>query len=74
MLVPPERARGRQGTVLRRDEAALRADADTLGIPIRQPRLPAGWQANSGSRGGIDDGRTDPKTGQTQRAVTSTVG
>ncbi|HNM12472.1 MAG TPA: DUF4245 domain-containing protein [Mycobacterium sp.] len=54
--------------------AALRADADTLGIPIRQPRLPAGWQANSGSRGGIDDGRTDPKTGQTQRAVTSTVG
>ena len=54
--------------------AALRADADTLGIPIRQPQLPAGWRANSGSRGGVEDGRTDPKTGRSERAVTSTVG
>jgi hypothetical protein len=54
--------------------AALQADADALGIPIRLPKLPAGWQANSGARAGIDAGRTDPKTGQTARAVTSKVG
>lgn len=54
--------------------AALQADADTLGIPIRLPKLPDGWQANSGARAGIDAGRTDPKTGQTGRAVTSKVG
>jgi hypothetical protein len=54
--------------------AALRADAQALGFPIRLPRLPAGWQANSGSRGGIDNGRTDPSTRQPLRAVTSTVG
>nr|WP_264006045.1 DUF4245 domain-containing protein [Mycolicibacterium sphagni] len=54
--------------------AALKADAETLGIPIRLPQLPAGWRANSGSRGSIGDGRTDPVTGQHQRAVTSTVG
>jgi Protein of unknown function (DUF4245) len=54
--------------------AALKADAETLGIPIRLPQLPAGWQANSGRRGGIEAGRTDPTNGQRQRAVTSTVG
>ena len=54
--------------------AALKADADTLGIPIRLPVLPQGWQANSGARAGIDAGRTDPKTGQRERAVTSKVG
>jgi len=54
--------------------AALRADAATLGFPIRLPQTPDGWQANSGGRGGIDNGRTDPKTGQRVRAVTSTVG
>ena len=54
--------------------AALQADADALKIPIRLPKLPDGWQANSGSRGGIDGGRTDPSTGQPARAVTSTVG
>src|SRR4051812_5876118 len=53
--------------------AALRADADALKIPIRLPKLPDGWQANSGSRKGIDGGRTDP-TGQKGRAVSSTVG
>jgi hypothetical protein len=54
--------------------SALRADAQTLGFPVRLPRLPEGWQPNSGSRGGIPDGRTDPSTGQRLRAVTSTVG
>ena len=53
---------------------ALRADAQTLGFPVRMPRLPEGWQPNSGSRGGIGDGRTDPSTGHRVRAVTSTVG
>ena len=53
---------------------ALRADAQTLGFPVRLPQLPAGWQSNSGGRGGIADGRTDPSTGQRLRAVTSTVG
>lgn len=52
--------------------AALRADAQTFAFPIRQPQLPQGWQANSGGRGEISDGRTDK--GQRQRAVTSTVG
>ncbi|OBI47578.1 hypothetical protein A5707_19090 [Mycobacterium kyorinense] len=54
--------------------AALRADAQTLGFPVRLPRLPQGWQPNSGSRGDIEDGRIDPSTGQKMRAVTSTVG
>ena len=54
--------------------AALQADADALKIPIRVPRLPDGWQANSGSRKGIEGGRTDPVTGQPVRALSSTVG
>jgi hypothetical protein len=54
--------------------AALQADADALKIPIRLPRLPDGWQSNSGSRKGIDSGRTDPASGQQVRAVSSTVG
>ncbi len=53
--------------------AALQADADALRIPIRVPALPDGWRANSGSRTGIDAGRTDP-SGQPARAVASTVG
>jgi Protein of unknown function (DUF4245) len=53
--------------------AALQADADALKIPIRLPQLPEGWQSNSGSRKGIDGGRTDP-AGQLARAVSSTVG
>ena len=64
-----------QGVVPSYDAAAaLRADAQTLGFPIRLPRLPAGWRPNSGGRGGIENGRTDPSTGQRVRAVTSTVG
>lgn len=54
--------------------AALRADAAALGFPIRLPELPSGWQPNSGGRGGIDDGRKDPASGQRLRATTSTVG
>ena len=54
--------------------AALKADAQTLGFPIRLPALPAGWQANSGARDGIEAGRTDPANGQPVRAKVSTVG
>jgi hypothetical protein len=54
-------------------KAALQADANDLGIPIRLPQLPQGWQSNSGSRKGIDGGRTDP-SGRAARAVSSTVG
>jgi hypothetical protein len=53
---------------------ALKSDAETLGFPIRMPKLPAGWQPNSGSRDGLDAGRIDPKTGQPVRALVSTVG
>jgi hypothetical protein len=54
--------------------AALQADADALKIPIRLPQLPEGWQSNSGSREGIEAGRTDPASRQQLRAVSSTVG
>jgi hypothetical protein len=54
--------------------SALKADALTLGFPVRLPQLPEGWQANSGGRGGIADGRIDPSTGNRLRAVTSIVG
>jgi len=54
--------------------AALQADATALGFPVRLPKLPAGWQANSGRRGSIEAGRTDPRTGEKVRAVTTAVG
>lgn len=54
--------------------AALRADASALGFPIREPRLPGGWRANSGHRGGIQAGRTDPAGGQRVNAPVSVVG
>ena len=54
--------------------AALHADATTLGFPIRLPVLPAGWRPNSGGRAGIENGRTDPSTGQRLNAAKSTVG
>ena len=54
--------------------AALKADAAALHIPIRVPELPSGWHANSGSRGAIEAGRTDPVTKQPVRALTSKVG
>jgi hypothetical protein len=53
--------------------AALKADAAALKFPIRVPKLPDGWQPNSGGRGGIDGGRTDA-SGKPARAVTSRVG
>jgi uncharacterized protein DUF4245 len=53
--------------------AALKADADALRFPIRVPALPEDWHSNSGSRAGIEGGRTDP-SGQPARAVSSTVG
>jgi uncharacterized protein DUF4245 len=54
--------------------AALQADADALKIPIRLPRLSDEWQSNSGSRNGIDGGRTDAVSRERVRAVSSTVG
>jgi Protein of unknown function (DUF4245) len=54
--------------------AALQADADALKIPIRVPQLPEGWRSNSGSRKGVEGGRTDPVTGQPVRAVGAVVG
>jgi len=54
--------------------AALQSDADTLDFPVRLPKLPEGWHANSGGRGSIENGRTDPGTGQRERAVTTRVG
>lgn len=53
--------------------AALNADAQTLGFPVRLPALPDGWQPNSGGRGSITDGRSDA-SGQRLRAVTSRIG
>ncbi|OBY32173.1 DUF4245 domain-containing protein [Mycolicibacter kumamotonensis] len=53
--------------------AALNADAQTLGFPVRLPQLPEGWQPNSGNRDSITDGRSDA-SGQRLRAVTSRVG
>jgi hypothetical protein len=38
--------------------AALRADAAQLGFPVRLPKLPDGWHANSGRRGAIGTART----------------
>jgi hypothetical protein len=62
-----------KGTIPSYDAAAaLRADAQTLGFPIRMPALPGGWQANSGNRGFIANGRT--VNGQRVNAPTSNVG
>jgi hypothetical protein len=54
--------------------AALQADAGAVGYPVRLPKLPEGWQANSGTRSGIEAGRTDPATGAKLNAVSSRVG
>ena len=62
-----------KGTIPSYDAAAaLRADAQTLGFPVRLPALPGGWQANSGNRGFIANGRT--VNGQRLNAPTSNVG
>lgn len=52
---------------------ALKADAADVGFPIRLPKLPDGWQANSGSRTGIEGGRTNAQGGK-ERAIASRVG
>ncbi|MGI9126108.1 MAG: DUF4245 domain-containing protein, partial [Mycobacterium sp.] len=54
--------------------SALRADAAAVPFPIRLPVLPEGWQPNSGTRSGIEAGRTDPGNGPKQNAVVSRVG
>ncbi|MDT5347142.1 MAG: hypothetical protein QOH91_429 [Mycobacterium sp.] len=67
--------RTNEGAIPSYDAAgALRADAAALGFPIRLPQLPAGWRSNSGSRRGIENGRTDASTRQRLNAATSTVG
>lgn len=53
--------------------AALRAAATTMKFPIRLPALPDGWQANSGSNGSIEQGRTDAD-GKRVTALTTRVG
>lgn len=63
-----------QGTTPTYDAAAaLQGDADVLDFPVRLPKLPEGWQPNSGGRAGIEAGRTGP-AGERQRALTSRVG
>ena len=53
--------------------AALKADAAGVDFPVRLPKLPDGWQANSGTRSGIESGRTDALGGK-QRAIATRVG
>ena len=53
---------------------ALQADAAAVPFAVRLPTLPPDWQANSGTRTGIEAGRTDPATGARQIAVVSRVG
>lgn len=53
---------------------ALKVEAKEVGFPVRLPALSADWHANSGTRTGIDGGRTDPRTGEKIRAVASRVG
>lgn len=53
---------------------ALKADAAAVDFAVRLPKLPDGWQANSGSRTGIESGRTEPGSKDKQRAVATRVG
>ncbi len=54
-----------RGTIPSYDAAAaLRADAATLGFPIRMPQLPAGWQPNSGESRRHRKRAHRPATGQ----------
>lgn len=53
---------------------ALTADASAVSFSIRLPKVPEGWQANSGSRTGIESGRTEPGSKDKQRAIASRVG
>jgi hypothetical protein len=63
-----------EGPPLSYDAAtALKADAAAVGFGVRLPKLPEGWQANSGTRTGIESGRTDAQGGK-QRAIATRVG
>lgn len=53
---------------------ALSADAAAVDFGVRLPKLPDGWQANSGARTGIEDGRTEPGGKDKQRAIATRVG
>jgi len=53
--------------------SALKADAAAVGYGVRLPKLPDGWQANSGTRMGIESGRST-SDGDKQRAIASRVG
>jgi hypothetical protein len=52
---------------------ALEADAAAVSFGVRLPELPDGWQANSGTRLGIESGRTI-SGGDKQRAIATRVG
>ena len=73
VLVSGQRAWPGAGADVRR-AGALQADADALKIPDPVAEAARRVAANSGSRNGIDGGRTDPASGQPARAVSSTVG
>ena len=53
--------------------AALKADAAAVDFAVRLPKLPDGWQANSGTRTGIESGRTVDGNNK-QRAIATRVG
>lgn len=53
---------------------ALTADAGAVGFAVRLPKVPDGWQANSGSRTGIESGRAEPGSKDKQRAIATRVG
>ena len=73
VLVPA--GRNHQGTVPSYDAAAaLRADAQTLGFPVRLPRCPRAGRPTPAAAAVSQNGRTDPSTGQRLHAATSTVG
>lgn len=52
---------------------ALKADAAAVDFGVRLPKLPEGWQANSGTRTGIESGRTSTGGGK-QQAIATRVG
>ena len=73
VLVPGHRADGRQGPTYDA-VGALKSDAETLGFPVRMPKLPDGLAAQLRQPRRSRSGRIDPKTGQPVRALVSTVG
>ena len=63
-----------QGKIKARLMVPTKADAAAVDYPVRLPTHPDGWRANSGSRTGIDGGRTVPGSKDKQRAVATRVG